>query len=188
MTPYLDTDFALKQVGGDQVLLENMFKRFIQQYGQAHTDTQALMASHNWQDARQLVHSIKGVAGNLGMTPLYQAATDLEQLLKQGDPEAERYLPAFVQALDNTLVQLAGLNSTPSQNTQSQPNQLQDANAYEALLASLKRNEFVSPSHLEQWLNALALDSESHSKLRDLICDLEYAQAIQLLEQVRDAS
>ncbi|GGO73663.1 Hpt domain-containing protein [Bowmanella pacifica] len=187
MTQYLDMDFALQQLGGDQALLEKMFKRFVQQYTQAMTNTQQLMAEHRWQDARLLVHSVKGVAGNLGMTPLYQAATHLELRLKQETEDAEAFLGPFLHALQETLKQLSTLQPVSPSDQPERATQ-RDLQAVDNLFSCLKRNEFISPTQLDTWLNAMALAPEDQSKLHDLISDLEYHQAIELLAQIQDPS
>lgn len=61
----------------------------------------AALAAGDLPAAFQAAHALKGVAGNLGLTPLYQAACALVEPLRRGQrPEPEQYA-ALPAALDH---------------------------------------------------------------------------------------
>ncbi|WP_172449274.1 Hpt domain-containing protein [Bowmanella denitrificans] len=184
MAQYLDMEFALQQLGGDKQLLNNMLKRFVNQYGLTAEHIRQLMTDKQWQEARQLVHSLKGVAGNLGMTPLYQSASTLEHGLKSASADAMQHYPAFTHDLDATLAEIQALLSGPSLVSAATTEATADPLAYQTLVAMLQSNEFISPSKLDSLLGSLSLTEENRGKLHDLISDLEYHQAIKFIQQL----
>ena len=50
------------------------------------------------------------------------------------------------------------------------------------LLKALKRNEFITPDKLDQYIRDCALDNDTQTALRNAIDDLDYPAAIALLE------
>jgi HPt (histidine-containing phosphotransfer) domain-containing protein len=76
---------------------------------------QALKAG-DLERARRLVHTVKGVAGNLGATELSRAARALEPgLQQQGDEPFERLWEAFAGRLDEVLGSVLLLEQVPEE-------------------------------------------------------------------------
>ena len=46
--------------------------------------------SENYQDVIEVAHAIKGAAGNLSITPLYEGYGEIVDLLRKGEPEQAR--------------------------------------------------------------------------------------------------
>ncbi len=46
--------------------------------------------ANDYQGVIESAHAIKGATGNLSLTPLYKAYTDIVDLLRQGNPEEAR--------------------------------------------------------------------------------------------------
>ena len=87
-----------------------MLINFAGSYAGATDDIARALASSDYEQAHQLVHSIKGVAANLAAEGLLNTAVELEKLVKHVDPamppepEAiEIRLGAFNAALGQTL-------------------------------------------------------------------------------------
>ena len=57
-----------------------------------------------------------------------------------------------------------------------------NAQGKQDLLTALNRNEFITPSKLDQYIRDCALDAAGQVALRDAIDDLDYPAAIALLE------
>jgi len=51
---------------------------------------------------QQLVHSLKGVAGNIGITNLANLSTEIDLALKRGEAISEQQVSLFAQTLKNT--------------------------------------------------------------------------------------
>ncbi|TCS73054.1 hypothetical protein EDC61_103177 [Sulfuritortus calidifontis] len=81
--PGIDVAGALARVRGKTALYLSMLKRFADgSDAEIMTITRALGQSDT-EMARRAAHKLKGSAGNLGLIDVYQAASELEQALKQ---------------------------------------------------------------------------------------------------------
>ena len=88
----------------------------------------------------------------------------------------EEFLQVFRQTL--TLVQNYSTENAVKISPEVAPQQDEKA----ALIAALKRNEFISESKMQSYGPSLNLSSEKLGELNQAINDLDYAKAIQLLE------
>lgn len=173
-----DTQFATNQFSGNQLLLVQILKKFIQQYAHFDTLLEEHLLQQNIDAAKQDVHTIKGVSGNLGMKTLHQACKDLEVDLANSitDYTLEAFSKIFKQTItvvENYSVE-NDVEESPTQNIQ------QDEKA--ELIAALKRNEFISDSKMQDYSQSLGFPSEKLDKLKQAIDNLDYASAIELLE------
>ncbi len=69
---------ALSRLDENEALYLALLDKFRQNYAHADRDLKTLIETGQDEDARRLAHSIKGVAGNIGMTGLQAAAANLE--------------------------------------------------------------------------------------------------------------
>lgn len=79
-----DLDGALRRFLNDNELYEQCFFQFMEDENFALLDE--AVRSRDYQRAFEAAHTIKGVAGNMGLTPLYNAASELAEALR-----AQRY-------------------------------------------------------------------------------------------------
>lgn len=80
-----DIDGTMDRFLGDEVLYAECFHLFLQDPG-FETLGQAL-AQKDSSAAFDAAHSLKGVAGNLGLTPLYNAICAIVEPLRQGQSD-----------------------------------------------------------------------------------------------------
>jgi CheY-like chemotaxis protein/HPt (histidine-containing phosphotransfer) domain-containing protein len=79
--PMIDTAAALRRLNGNRHLLDRLLADFRDKY-QTVSETLTHHLEHGEQtEARRLVHTLKGVAGNLSALPLFEAAQELEHHL-----------------------------------------------------------------------------------------------------------
>lgn len=84
----VDTDKALKSLAGKASLYEKLVKKFpgmVKDYSVSPD-----FSDDEINDAIEKTHALKGVAGNLALTPLYNGYSDIVQLLREGKPEQAR--------------------------------------------------------------------------------------------------
>ncbi|MGR5132292.1 Hpt domain-containing protein [Vibrio alfacsensis] len=55
------------------------------------------------ESAQRLVHSLKGVSGNLGAMALYTVSSDIEHLMKQGIEVSETLIVELSNELERTV-------------------------------------------------------------------------------------
>lgn len=80
--PPLETDKALKLLGGNRDLYVSLVKRLSDRFGQTDETLSPLLENQQWEEAENLVHTLKGAAGNLCATPLFHACENLSRQLK----------------------------------------------------------------------------------------------------------
>ncbi len=88
--PAIDVGAGLRRVAGNVQLFRHLLERFRGEYlGIGVTIRQALEAQDQT-TAERLVHTLKGVSGNLGAMGVHDIAQRLETAIKSGDPDARR--------------------------------------------------------------------------------------------------
>jgi HPt (histidine-containing phosphotransfer) domain-containing protein len=76
--PPFDLAAALVRVNGHAKLLRTLLLTFANTYGNAAADLRAQIAASSFDEAKGLVHAMRGVAGSLEARALFAAATELE--------------------------------------------------------------------------------------------------------------
>lgn len=84
----VDIDDGLKRISGNETLYKRLLGSFVktikEQYVQPDFD------SVEYTETTQKAHTIKGVAGNMSITPVYKSYTEIVDLLRAGKPEEAR--------------------------------------------------------------------------------------------------
>ena len=170
-----DSKFATNQFSGNQSLLVKILGKFIYQYQDFDALITEYLQQQNFEAAKQQVHTIKGVSGNLGMKALHNACNQLEMKLNNQvtDYTLKEFLQVFKQTL--TLVQNYSTENAVEEMSTVGPEKTQ-------LIAALKRNEFISESKMYNYTKTLDLSSDKLNQLKQAIQDLDYPIAIELLE------
>src|SRR5262249_19071112 len=98
-------------------LLSRLLALFVQDFGASLQHIHDAINSGDFPRAAQLVHKIKGAAGNLSATELYRTASALEDRLRVETQDVNQLLDefahAFDQVMDSARVQLAD-DETPT--------------------------------------------------------------------------
>lgn len=82
--PGFHLDRALQRLGGNRKALLSLLQLFAEQYAGASDTMRRLCEPGRHNELVEFVHTLKGVAGNLAATDLFEAASKLEALLKAG--------------------------------------------------------------------------------------------------------
>ncbi|MBF0459833.1 MAG: response regulator [Magnetococcales bacterium] len=103
--PGIDRESALRRVMGNQVLLRKLLEAFQRDHATAADAVRAAFAQGDWELARQTVHRIRGMAGNLSAQGLAHAAMVLEQAIQENRQEAwpvlqQQFATALQQVID----------------------------------------------------------------------------------------
>ncbi|AZN35691.1 PAS domain-containing hybrid sensor histidine kinase/response regulator [Iodobacter ciconiae] len=100
--PGINTQEVLQRLGGNIELARHLFQQFYQDYQQGAESFQLLLKT-DCKGAERWVHSIKGVAGILGMHELIQVAEPLERQLYLYPGDAGDTFSAFEKVLNHML-------------------------------------------------------------------------------------
>jgi PAS domain S-box-containing protein len=94
--PGIDTQSALNRLKGNSDLFIKLLKMFCKNYENSADKIRKLLDSGDRDGAKQLAHTVKGVAANLSADRLYQTAYELEkELSPESSGEWENLLPDF---------------------------------------------------------------------------------------------
>lgn len=80
-----DTQSALERFMNKEELYVRFLNKFLDDKSFAETGEQ--IAKQDYEAALQAVHTLKGVAGNLGFSPLYNLSADMVTKFRAGEPE-----------------------------------------------------------------------------------------------------
>jgi two-component system sensor histidine kinase/response regulator len=80
--PGIDIQRGLQTLSGNQALYKRLLVIFSHDYADAASRISALLQQGNLPEAAALIHTVKGVSGNLAAEDLYQAACALETAVK----------------------------------------------------------------------------------------------------------
>lgn len=85
----VDVDDGIDRMMGNAALYEKMLVKFREMLKGLPTDSSAFDAD-NFSDLIETVHAVKGSAGNLSVTPLYIAYSEILTLLRENEPKRAR--------------------------------------------------------------------------------------------------
>ena len=84
----IDARAGLSKLGGNRQIYRNLLRKFAENHGRAGVELRTLLDTGKKSEAKRLVHSVKGLAGNIGALALQQASLSLESVL-DGEERAE---------------------------------------------------------------------------------------------------
>ena len=101
--PGVDVQAGMNRLGGNQALYLELLEDFCKTYGEPEEEIRRLLAEDNTSGAQQLVHTIKGTAGNLSAVSVSFSAAELEKELERSQPDN---LPELLGNFSESLRQL----------------------------------------------------------------------------------
>ncbi len=100
--PGIDLRWGLERIGGNKQLFFKLLREFAASHRNAVEFIEQQLAEGNCEDARRELHTLKGVAGNIGALILQQEAANMERMLT-GSKECDAKLPQAFRDAFNTL-------------------------------------------------------------------------------------
>ena len=91
--PGLDVADGVKRVSGSSDLYRRLVQEFVTTKAEVANEIRHQLSMDDLTHARELVHGIKGIAGNLSATTLHHAATTLDEVVRK--KQRERIPDAF---------------------------------------------------------------------------------------------
>lgn len=184
----LDVEFGISQLSGNKGLLLTLLRKFADEYRQTEQKLNALISASAWEDARVLIHTLKGVSGNLGCVALHMSCKTLEADIKEQHATLS-HLPQFSATLNETIGTIDALSSeqqlSVSPTTQkAEPATANAQSSKDALLTALQANEFIPPEKLNDWLSQLCDDNDKKEAIQEAVDELDYGIAIDLVNQL----
>ena len=97
--PFAGKVEAIENLGGLENLYNKHLSKFKENYATSYEDVIKLLAEGELIDARRLAHSVKGLAGTLGLPYLEKASANLEAAILNDEADLEPFLAAFKNKL-----------------------------------------------------------------------------------------
>lgn len=83
--PFAGREDAIKNLGGLEAIYYKHVDKFKTNYAQTTEHIAALLEEKDYDEARRLAHSIKGLGGTLGMLDVMEASAELEKAILKGE-------------------------------------------------------------------------------------------------------
>jgi PAS domain S-box-containing protein len=190
----VDVGAALVRLNGQHDLLVRLLRVFAQEHGKTTSDIAGAIAREDFDGALRVVHNLKGVAGTLSATAVFEAARALESGLREG-PHA--LLPALLdrlgEALDIVCRSVSEWNGSARYDSPDETRHEPDRPVAAALLAELdtllKNRRFSARPRFEQLKVQLTLPelAPAIDQVQRSLDRLEFEQARELLPAIATA-
>ena len=177
---YLNSEFAVSQLNGNKELLCRLLTKFNTDYENAPQDMKKKCANSQFDSARLLVHTIKGIAGNLGMLHLYEHAKILEEKCKKGKANPTE-IEEFGDTLTATIRSTEHFINTEGTSPEALPDDENNSQALPSLESVLIKNQFIPAEKIAQYMQELTMSAAQKDDLLLAIQHLNYEAALTLL-------
>ncbi len=105
--PGINIAGALKRLGGKRRLYHDLLRNFYQDYQDVAKQMKSLLDKGDTETALRLAHTLKRIAGTLGIIDLYLISNTLETALKIGDKIAPQLLKEFEEIINTVMNTIA---------------------------------------------------------------------------------
>lgn len=182
----IDLEFGLRQLSGNQELLYRLLNKFTTEYQNLPSRIDTMLEKDDLTSAEILIHTLKGVSGNLGCNRVFESSRIVNEQLKVGHPEPES-LQALIVTLAATIEEIKVLTGEDSSlQTASSANESLQTQSKTALSNALTHHEYINDEKLCGWLSDIQLDAKLEEHLVEAIMSLDYEHALKLLEQASE--
>ncbi len=113
--PGINVRDALKRIGGRHDLLREALRSFARSFGGTGDDLIEYLRRSDTERTLELLHRLKGAAGNLSATLLYAACVKLENCVRANCAEVKKLLDEVVVELGTVVATCSGLAVTPEE-------------------------------------------------------------------------
>ena len=110
--PGIEVESALERIGGNHGLLHSIMKELLNDFADSPQIIRAAIDGRRQNDltvARNLTHTIKGLAGNISATRLFAAALELEEGLRVSSGNYQQSMDEFEHAFTQVVTSIAAL-------------------------------------------------------------------------------
>jgi HPt (histidine-containing phosphotransfer) domain-containing protein len=95
----VDVASGLKRVAGNKRLYCNLLLQFAHKQGDVHSQILTAIETGDRKLAERIVHTVKGVAGNIGLRQVFATAERLERAIREVDRSVPTLVEEFTQAV-----------------------------------------------------------------------------------------
>ncbi|VXC87792.1 Histidine kinase [Enterobacterales bacterium 8AC] len=193
----IELESALNRLGGDVSLLQKMLSLFGAELADFPGQLDTLVAQRDWRAASRLLHTIKGLAAQLGATHLSQNASKGERLLNEEPLPAAEAVEALLneikdqaQSVQAGMVELSLLLLGKVTDADSAEDKYTDTldSALNALILLLQNSDMAALEAMNQLQATFGHQvGDKLSPLSQAINQLDFALAIQIAQALLDS-
>ncbi len=187
----VDVAGGLKRVAGNKKLYRSLLTQFAEKQGDAATQISEALKSGDANLAERIAHTVKGVAGNLGINSVQQSAALVEKAIRERDPATDTLvadLDKVLRAQVGTVAAALGATQTETapEVTTKPFNAEAAADAATRLKAMLDASDGDSEETFTSLRDALVgkVDASALNALGDSIRDYDFEAAISKLDKI----
>jgi HPt (histidine-containing phosphotransfer) domain-containing protein len=185
----VDLEDGLKRVAGNKRLFRSLLEQFAQKQRDAGAQIAAALQSEDRTLASRIAHTVKGVAGNLGIRAVQLAAGDVERAIRDEDASLPAKLEAFASTLRVAIQAIEGTLTGKTEVAVPRPETFDPGLASAAaarLRALLEANDGEAADAFAAVENALAgvVEKSRLDALRDAIGDFNFDGALSSLADI----
>jgi CheY-like chemotaxis protein len=188
----IDTAAGLKRVAGNRQLYRSLLDQFVDKQADVSARIADALERNDRALAQRLAHTVKGVAGNIGMIHTQEAAGKLEKALRDNDPAIQTILSEFESAVASQIgaIRRALSETIPHVGSASKFDPSKAAAAIARLDTLLAANDGDAGEAVQVVFQLLAgqADAQMIAALRASIDDFDFDTARSILGQIAAAS
>jgi HPt (histidine-containing phosphotransfer) domain-containing protein len=179
---------GLNRVAGNQNLYLSLLSQFVSRQGASATQIAEALDAGDRKLAERIAHTVKGVAGNLGISDVQSAAHKLERAIHDGQDFVPTLLDQFAITLRVHTNSIS--HALPAKTHSKQPtasfNREQATAAMNHLRLLLEANDGDSLEAFQALREAVAMvvDEQHLDSLSDIIHQFEFGQALVKLDEI----
>ncbi len=99
----VNVEEGLKRLNKNEKLYIRLLGSFTKTITERYVDPN--FDSSDYEEVKENAHAIKGTAGNLSITPIYEAYSEIMDLLRAGKPEEAKHLLEKILPVQNKIVE-----------------------------------------------------------------------------------
>jgi HPt (histidine-containing phosphotransfer) domain-containing protein len=188
----IDTINGLKRVAGNKRLYRDLLVQFAIKQGDADQRIRQALATSDPKLAEQIAHTVKGLAGNLGILTLHETAATLERAIREGQSEFGAFLDEFSSALSANVRQITATIAALSTIAAPVNNEFRPqaaAEALETLQVLLKSSDADSQEAYHAVVREVAMQvgQEAMAVLGAAINEFDFERALAKLDEIASA-
>jgi PAS domain S-box-containing protein len=184
---------GLKRVAGNRRLYRDLLGQFAAKQGDAATQISAAIESGDLKLAERVAHTVKGVAGNIGIVEIQSAAQKLEKALREGSDSVPALLQEFAASLSTQVHAIEeALRKSASAQSEDAPTPPFNREAVSGAIARLKTLLKASDGDAEEAFRSLqgvvagVIEKPQLDALNASISDFDFEAALVKLDKIAE--
>jgi len=183
----VDTDGGLRRLAGNKRLFRSLLEQFAAKQKDAAAQISAALQGGDQALAGRIAHTVKGVAGNLGIGDVQSAAEKVERAIREGASSAQQLAGEFGSVLGRMVARIEdALPGAPPQTAKSAADPAAVAAALAKLKALVEANDGEAANEFAAAESTLAgaVEAPQFAALRDAINDFDFDKAAAQLDAI----